>query len=68
MVHFRSRKCQALSEEFSMRKIIFSNSLEWWSYQPQTIREVAKVGDVIIERSYSSDCRDVLLALILEEE
>ena len=67
MVLFQRRKCQALSEEVSMHKIIFSNNLELWSYQSQTICKAEKVGSVIIERSCSLDYRDVLLALIWEE-
>lgn len=59
MVHYQRRKCQALSEELSKHKIIFSNDVELVSSQPQTSLEVAKVSNVAIERSYSSDYRGV---------
>jgi hypothetical protein len=67
MDRFQRQKCQTLNEEVSMHKIIFFFNLELSSYQPQNIRKAAKVGGVIIERSCSSDYRDVYLALIWEE-
>jgi hypothetical protein len=50
-----------------MHKIIFSNDVELVSSQPQTILEVAKISNVAIERSYSSDYRGVFLALISQD-
>jgi hypothetical protein len=50
-----------------MHKIIFSNDVELVSSQPQAILEVAKISNVAIERSYSSDYRGVFLTLISQD-